>query len=325
MRSVVSVAGLVLILLGVAIPAVGQQSPGRGSITIGRGRSLTAPVVNGLTRRLKGNAQALFKSAIFGTTVTKSKMQLSTNWLAYVDSLALYTCHQEKLTGDVVLFWPGKDPATCYQDYQRMQKRGPGGPADKTSVWDQVGLRCYLQYDVFNRKENGRSGPLVCWDEDGGKRYYCEYEKDKPEGLCCLFDQDELQAVLECRNGQPKSVTLVSDWEIRKRLSRVDAEDDPEGQAMLEKFTESERALEKESKGFIEAHKKLFHSSVAAVTTGKRKKMLANEAALEAARNESMRQLVNTVKQAPASQAYLWSPGNSYSPINVGSLYGAPE
>ncbi len=335
MRIMVSVAGLVLTLLGAAIPASGQQGLGQGPqrrvIPLPSGKKLGSPVVEGITRQLKGNAQALFKSAVGRTTIRKDKTQLSTNWMNYGGSLALYTCHQKTLTGDTIFFWPDKDPATCYRNYQMLQGGVPGRPGqpgqarqpvNNASIWDDVGLRCYVQYD----KKSRRSGPMVCWDENGGKRFYCEYDKDEPEGVCCLFDQDELQAVLECEEGEVNTVTLVSDWAVKKKmLSRAEAMADTEGRAMLDKFDETERQLKKESKAFHEAHKRSFQAGVAATTVAKRGDMLANEARLEAERAKSMTQIANTVKSAPASQSYLWSPGNNYSPLNVGSLYGDPE
>ncbi len=341
MRSTVLVGGLLLTLLGAAIPAAGQQGLGRGSerqvVSLPSGRRLSSPVVEGLTRQLRGNAQALFKSAVCKTTIMKDKTPLFTSSMNYGGSLALYTYHQKKLTGDAIFFWPDMDPVTCYRNYRMLQRLAagqpgrpgqpgqpgqPAQPVDKASIWDDVGLRCYVQYD----KKSRRSGPMVCWDENGGKRFYCEYDEGEPEGVCCLFDQDQLQAVLECQEGKVNTVTLVANWAVtRKMLSRAEAMADTEGKAMIDKFNETEQQLKKESKAFHEAHKKSFQAGVAAVTVGKRGNMLANEARLEAERAESMRQIANTVKAAPASQSYFWSPGNNYSPLNVGSLYGPPE
>ena len=194
------------------------------------------------------------------------------------------------MTGDAIFFWPDMDPVTCYRNYRMLQRLAagqpgrpgqpgqpgqPAQPVDKASIWDDVGLRCYVQYD----KKSRRSGPMVCWDENGGKRFYCEYDEGEPEGVCCLFDQDQLQAVLECQEGKVNTVTLVANWAVtRKMLSRAEAMADTEGKAMIDKFNETEQQLKKESKAFHEAHEKSTQAGVAAVTVGKRGNMLANEA-----------------------------------------------
>ena len=68
---------------------------------------------------------------------------------------------------------------------------------------------------------NGRwDGVLATWNVQGQKEFWGNYASGQRQGLCCLFNDDALAAVLECTRNKIDAVHLIAANQVR-RVSRT--------------------------------------------------------------------------------------------------------
>jgi len=59
-----------------------------------------------------------------------------------------------------------------------------------------------------------RHGIVKTWDPQGRKVYFCQYLKGKRNGFCCLFENEQLQLVAECRHDNLEHIHLMDDERV---------------------------------------------------------------------------------------------------------------
>ena len=66
-------------------------------------------------------------------------------------------------------------------------------------------------------------GPRVHWTATGVRDYFCQYDKGKRSGVCCLLDDNAVRAVLEYNAGDLAAVHLVKGRHVKKSFTTPQA------------------------------------------------------------------------------------------------------
>jgi hypothetical protein len=178
--------------------------------------------------------------------------------------------------------------------------------------WTDVAIQCYAEYK--NGKLHGR---LASWNEDGEFQFLFNYANNKPHGLCCLFNQDQLRVVVECdRQGAAETVHLISAWKINKSIAVTESQADAAAVEALKQFRQIDLGLRKESHEFCKNHETMHQKLVVAPKTNtNRGRMLDNVARLNADKQQAFAAIQAIRDAAPASQRTVSSPSNNYVPV----------
>jgi hypothetical protein len=220
----------------------------------------------------------------------------------------------EAPNGNAVFFYPGKDPLTCYaRELRRHELNTTSGPAPSVrhrgplgvgtipsaprvdpstlSFWDDVVVKLCVDY------EGGKWRKLAAWDEQGAKQFFGSYSKGQRDGLCCLFQNDQLRAVLECTAGSIDAVHLIAGGKIQKTFADLkQAQEDIAAKAMLEEIDKTESALVSEDHQFIKSVKTILHARVAEITAQKR---AAATARIRAHQQQNQQNMEGVMKSVP--------------------------
>ena len=164
-------------------------------------------------------------------------------WL-FSGAPALYLQKHGTPSGTAVVFYPQKDPSTCFRN-RRQQLPLPNAV---TAAWNDVIVELYVEDDE-NGKWNGR---VAAWDQAGAKRFFGKYAKGKKDGLCSLFKEGELTAAFEYSQDNLHAVHLISQRAIRKTFAGGgDAEADLGRKAAIDDLHEVEKLVQDAGKGFL--------------------------------------------------------------------------
>ena len=111
-----------------------------------------------------------------------------------------------------------------------LARKSTLSPASKET--NRTDRRCFLhrgesrtnpearQYVTY---ESGKwDGVMAAWNADGKKRFWCNYLNGQRHGLCCLFNEDALTAVLECSRSKINVIHLIAANQISKSFADAD-------------------------------------------------------------------------------------------------------
>jgi hypothetical protein len=165
---------------------------------------------------------------------------------------ALVSCKKLLPDGVTVAFPEGKDPVSVF-----MAHKGT------------VAIKDYLNF-----KGGQLSGPAATWLPGGQKVFVGQYAHNELDGLCCLFRNDAVCLVVDCRQGAVQAVHLVSANRVTQTF------DDPQqarnnqvAGEMLREFDRADSDLKAEKKSFQEYIKNLRQRLASELSLIRRKEM----------------------------------------------------
>ena len=128
-----------------------------------------------------------------------------------------------------------------------------GDKPSGSAVFFHAGLgehpRLYANYNYHDGKWNG---VVATWNVNGQREFWCKYTSGKRNGLCCLFENDLLAAVLECTQDKVEAVHLIEANEIGEDVDADVALDHALAGPVLRKIDAIEKQLKKESLAFVD-------------------------------------------------------------------------
>ena len=107
---------------------------------------------------------------------------------------------------------------------------------------------------VYAQYENGRKdGLLQTWDEQGNKVLWCQYHRNKRNGICCLFENGELRLILECTNDTIDAAHLIAGGTLgRSFASEAKIAEDETSAALLQRYKDLEARITENEREFRE-------------------------------------------------------------------------
>ena len=99
--------------------------------------------------------------------------------------------------------------------------------------------------------EGRRHGILKTWDVEGHRTYWCQYFKGKRNGFCCLYSDDALRLVAECKMDRMQQIHLMAAGKVVQTFSsEAEAKKVDDAQKQLARLTEIETKLKKQEREF---------------------------------------------------------------------------
>ena len=145
------------------------------------------------------------------------------------------------------------------------------------------------QYVVFR---NGTwNGLLVTWNKEGQREFWGNYANGQRDGLCCLFDNDRLTAIIECTHNNTNAIHLIVANHITRSLAKEEEiSKDTAANAVLERIEEIEQQVKKDVRGLCDRVKKAVQLELSELNKKKREsfnnrssnRQAQNQAALQA-------------------------------------------
>ena len=194
---------------------------------------------------------------------------------------ALMSCRADgsyELDGSTITFFPSQRAAGYgrYQPpaspYPPLPPRGPGPPARRPSGSSTArslpprgpgppGPSLYPPAGTLppvspanltprmwvNYADGNKDGWLRTWNAAGQKEYWCQYLHNNRNGLCCLFENDELRMVLECSSFRVDAFHLVSGDKVLKTFEdSAEIESDDVGGPLWKRLAAIEAQVKQE-------------------------------------------------------------------------------
>lgn len=136
----------------------------------------------------------------------------------------------------------------------RAVVRSAGGKLDGPAVVLHPGqdMTRYSATDVTpfwcaNYSEDRIEGSLQSWNADGTKQYYCQYSRDRRQGLSCWFEQDQPRLAMEYSSDRLAMIHLISGAEVSRSFeSEEKAKADADVRALLEESLRHAEELKQE-------------------------------------------------------------------------------
>ena len=186
------------------------------------------------------------------------------------------------------------------------------------SYWGDVGVRCLASYNSRGLADEF----FATWTVNGEKEFFRVSSPNKVQGkssrFCFIFDHDRLNTIVQVDGGQPRAIYLMSGWRIEKAFDDIDdAKADPNAGPRLARYDEIVSNLRAGNADFLKTHKAEWQKIVAQHTSNARIQISENMAMHQREREAMGRDVMNAVKQAPASRTVIYSPDFNYVPYVI--------
>lgn len=136
------------------------------------------------------------------------------------------------------------------------------------------------------------NGVLATWDEKGNRTFWGNYVSGQRHGLCCVFHDDKLAAVLECTWNNVDVVHLIIANQVSKTLTNADeALADETAGPMLNQIDEIEKDLKQDCYSLRARLKHEVQSLVGSINSKRRAAASARSAGRAAAQQQAIKKL----------------------------------
>jgi hypothetical protein len=130
----------------------------------------------------------------------------------------------------------------------------------------------YGEPKQYAKYDNGTwNGLLATWNANGQREFWGNYAAGRRHGLCCLFNNDVLEAVLECTRDKINAVHLINSNQVAESLTDMDQASEHDGAGpVLKRIDAIQKRLKADNHEFCERVKKEVHQQIGAINKQRR-------------------------------------------------------
>jgi hypothetical protein len=166
-------------------------------------------------------------------------------------------------------FQEGSNSVIAYMANISLKEKKPHGPAVYFHAYEDRKDPKPRQY--VNYKSGRWDGILATWNVDGQREFWCNYASGQRNGLCCLFNEDALIAVLECTRNKIDAVHMIEENQVAKSFTDSDqALADAAAGPVLRQIDTIEQGVREEDNELREAVKDWVQKKIGVLNSIKR-------------------------------------------------------